>query len=51
MGVGRQQHLEAQQRVEGDVEEQARQHGGNGRRALGVRIGEPGVSGEPHLVP
>ncbi len=41
--VGRQQHLEAQQRVERDVEQQARQHGRDRRRALGMGIGQPGV--------
>ena len=29
--------------IERDVEQQARQHRGDGRRALGVRIGQPGV--------
>ena len=42
-GVGRQQHLEAQHGIERDVEQQPGQHGGDRRRALGVRIGQPGV--------
>ena len=41
--VGRQQHLEAQHGVERDVEQQAREHRRDRRRALGVGIGQPGV--------
>ena len=37
------QHLAADDRVQGDVEEQPGQHRGNGRRTLGVRIGQPVV--------
>ena len=41
--VRRKQHLEAEQRVKCDVEEQPRQHGRDGRGAFGVRIGQPGM--------
>ena len=41
--VRRQQHFEAQQRVERDVEQQARQHRRNRRRTFGVRVGKPGM--------
>ena len=43
LGVGRKQHLEAEQRVERDVEEQSRQHRRDGRRTFGVRVGQPGM--------
>ena len=42
-GVGREQHLEAQHRVERDIQQQPRQHGRDRRRALGMRIRQPGV--------
>ena len=42
-GIGGQQHLEAQQRVERDVEQQSRQHGRDRRRAFGVGVGQPGM--------
>ena len=41
--VGADQHLEAQQRVQRDVQQQARQHGGDRRRTFGVRVRQPGV--------
>ena len=42
-GIGGQQHLEAQHRVERDVEQQAGQHRRDRRRAFGMRVGQPGV--------
>ena len=41
--VGGQQHLEAQQRIQRHVQQQARQHRRDRRRALGMRIRQPGV--------
>ena len=41
--IGREQDLEAQQRIERDVQEQARQHGRYRCRTLGVSVGQPGV--------
>ncbi len=41
--VRRQHHLEAQQRVERDVEQQARQHRRDRRRAFGMRVRQPGM--------
>ena len=41
--VGCHQHLEAQQRIERDVEQQARQHGRDGRGAFRMRIRQPGM--------
>ena len=41
--VGGEHHLEAQQRVERDVEQQARQHRRDRRRSLRVGVGQPGV--------
>ena len=43
VGVGRHQHLEAQDRIERHVEQQAGQHGGDRRRTFRMRIGQPGV--------
>ena len=42
-GVGGEQHLEAQHRVERDVEQEPREHRRDRRRAFGVGIGQPGV--------
>ena len=42
-GIGRQQHLETQQRVERDVEQQSRQHRRDRGRALGMGVGQPGM--------
>ena len=42
-GIGGQQHLEAQQRIERHVQQQAGQHGGDRRGTFGVRVGQPGV--------
>ena len=42
-GIGREQHLEAQQRVERDVEQQPREHRRDRRRAFGMGVGQPGV--------
>ncbi len=42
-GLSGEQHLEAQQRVERDIEKQAGKHGRNRRRTLGMRIGQPRV--------
>ena len=42
-GIGREQHLEAQQRIERDVEQQARQHRRDRRRAFGMGVRQPGV--------
>ena len=41
--IGGQEHLEAQQRIERDVEQQARQHRRDRRRAFGMGVGQPGV--------
>ena len=41
--VGRHQHLEAQHRIQRDVEQQAGQHGGDRRRTLGMGVWQPGV--------
>ena len=44
------QHLEAQQRVERDVEQQPREHCRDRRRPLGMCIGKPGMErGQPDL--
>ena len=42
-GIAGQHHLEAQQRIERDVEQQAGQHGRDRRRAFRMGIGQPGV--------
>ena len=42
-GIGREQQLEAQHRIERDVQQQAGQHGRDRRRALGMRVGQPGM--------
>ena len=42
-GIVGEQHLEAQHGVERDIEQQAGQHGGDRRRALGMGIGQPGM--------
>ena len=42
-GIGRQQHLEAQQRIERDIQQQARQHGRDRRRTFGMGVGQPGM--------
>ena len=48
--VHRQQHLESQQRVKCDVEQEPRKHRRNRRRTFGMRIGQPGVQRrQPHL--
>ena len=41
--VDGQQHLEAQQRIERDIEQQAREHRRDRRRAFGVGVGQPGM--------
>ena len=41
--VGGEQYLEAQQRIERDVQQQARQHGRYRRRTFGVRVRQPGM--------
>ena len=41
--IGGHDHLEAQDREERDVEQQSRKHRRDGGRALGVRVGKPGV--------
>ena len=41
--IGGKQYLEAQQRIERDVQKQARQHGRYRRRPLGMRVGQPRV--------
>ena len=41
--IGGEQHLEAQHGIERHVEQQARQHGRDRRRALGMRVGQPGM--------
>ena len=44
------EHLAAQDRVQRDVEQQPRQHGRHGRRALGMGVGQPVVDRhEAHL--
>ena len=49
-GLTREQHLEAQQGVERDVEQQAREHRRDRGRALGVGIRQPGMQRrQPHL--
>ena len=40
-GLTREQHLESQQRVERDIEQQAGQHRRDRRRAFGMRVGQP----------
>ena len=48
--VGRQQQLEAQQREQRDVEQQAREHGRDRGRALGMGVRQPGMQrGEADL--
>jgi hypothetical protein len=48
--IDRKQHLEAQQRIECDVEQKAGQHCRDRGRPLGVGVGQPGVQGgEPHF--
>ena len=42
-GVGGEQYLEAQQRIERDVQQQARQHGRYRRRTFGMSVGQPGM--------
>ena len=42
-GLAGEQHLEAQQRIERDVQQQAGQHGRDRRRTLGMRVGQPGM--------
>ena len=42
-GIEREQHLEAQQRVERDVEQQPREHRRDRGRAFGVGVGQPGM--------
>ena len=41
--VGRDDHLETQQRIECHVEQQPREHRRNRRRTLGVGVGQPSV--------
>ena len=41
--IGGHDHLEAQQRVKRDVEEKAREHRRDRRRALGMRVRQPGM--------
>src|SRR5205085_9304972 len=41
--IGGEQYLEAQQRIERDVQQQARQHGRYRGRTFGVRVGQPGM--------
>ncbi len=49
-GIHRQQHLETQQRVQRDVQQQTGQHRRDRRRAFGMRVGQPGVQrGEADL--
>ena len=42
-GAGGEQYLEAQQRIERDVQQQSRQHSRYRGRTLGMRVGQPGV--------
>ena len=44
--VAGEQHLAAEQRIERDVEQQAREHGGDRRRAFGMSVGQPGMQRE-----
>ena len=49
-GIGGEQHLEAQHRIERDIEQQARQHGRDRGRAFGMGVGQPGMQrGETDL--
>ena len=42
-GIHCQQHLETQQRVERDIEQQPGKHRGDRRRAFSMRVRQPGV--------
>jgi hypothetical protein len=49
-GIERQQHLEAQQGVERDIEEKPGEHRRDRGRTLGMGVGQPGVQRrEPDL--
>ena len=43
LGIGGEQHLEAQHRIERDVEQQPREHRRDRRRAFGMRVRQPGM--------